>query len=58
VYHEPRSVRAQRIRSGPQADCGKLLRSRDGVVTTDFGTREFATLDLDGDVLAFFCWQD
>ena len=30
--------------------------SRDGVTTTDFGTREFATLDLDGNLLAFFRW--
>jgi catechol 2,3-dioxygenase-like lactoylglutathione lyase family enzyme len=29
--------------------------SRDGVETTDFGTREFATLDLDGNLLTFFC---
>jgi catechol 2,3-dioxygenase-like lactoylglutathione lyase family enzyme len=28
---------------------------RDGVATTDFGTREFATLDLDGNLLTFFC---
>jgi catechol 2,3-dioxygenase-like lactoylglutathione lyase family enzyme len=28
--------------------------SRDGVEGTDFGTREFATLDLDGNLLAFF----
>src|SRR3954463_4514814 len=27
--------------------------SRDGVTTTDFGTREFATLDLDGNLLEF-----
>src|SRR3954453_2955888 len=31
--------------------------SRDGVTTTDFGTREFATLDLDGNLLTFFRWQ-
>jgi catechol 2,3-dioxygenase-like lactoylglutathione lyase family enzyme len=30
--------------------------SRDGVTTTDFGTREFATLDLDGNLLSFFRW--
>jgi catechol 2,3-dioxygenase-like lactoylglutathione lyase family enzyme len=30
--------------------------SKDGVSTTDFGTREFATLDLDGNLLAFFEW--
>ena len=28
--------------------------SRDGVRATDFGTREFATLDLDGNLLTFF----
>lgn len=27
---------------------------RDGVTATDFGTREFATLDLDGNLLTFF----
>jgi hypothetical protein len=30
--------------------------SRDGVTTTDFGTREFATLDTDGNLLSFFRW--
>jgi catechol 2,3-dioxygenase-like lactoylglutathione lyase family enzyme len=30
--------------------------SRDGVNHTDFGTREFATLDLDGNLLSFFEW--
>lgn len=30
--------------------------SRDGVSDTDFGTREFATLDLDGNLVAFFEW--
>jgi uncharacterized glyoxalase superfamily protein PhnB len=28
-----------------------------GVVATDFGTREFATVDLDGNLLTFFRWQ-
>jgi uncharacterized glyoxalase superfamily protein PhnB len=32
--------------------------SKDGVGTTDFGTREFATLDLDGNLLSFFRWSD
>ena len=32
--------------------------SRDGVSTTDFGTREFATLDLEGNLLTFFRWED
>lgn len=31
--------------------------SVDGVTATDFGTREFATLDLDGNLLSFFAWQ-
>jgi hypothetical protein len=31
--------------------------SRDGVETTDFGTREFATVDLDGNLLTFFRWE-
>ncbi|MDQ3209660.1 MAG: VOC family protein, partial [Actinomycetota bacterium] len=30
--------------------------SRDGVTETDFGTREFATLDPDGNLIAFFRW--
>lgn len=30
--------------------------SRNGVTTTDFGTREFATLDLDGNLLEFYRW--
>jgi catechol 2,3-dioxygenase-like lactoylglutathione lyase family enzyme len=30
--------------------------SRDGVEATDFGTREFATLDLDGNLVTFFRW--
>ncbi|MGI9112592.1 MAG: bleomycin resistance protein [Gaiellaceae bacterium] len=32
--------------------------SRDGVTTTDFGTREFATLDPDGNLIAFFQWVE
>jgi catechol 2,3-dioxygenase-like lactoylglutathione lyase family enzyme len=31
--------------------------SRDGVQDTDFGTREFAALDLDGNLLSFFRWR-
>jgi catechol 2,3-dioxygenase-like lactoylglutathione lyase family enzyme len=31
--------------------------SRDGVSDTGFGTREFATLDLDGNLLTFFRWE-
>jgi hypothetical protein len=30
---------------------------RDGVGATDFGTREFATVDLDGNLLTFFRWE-
>ncbi|MBA2296514.1 MAG: VOC family protein [Actinobacteria bacterium] len=30
--------------------------SREGVTTTDFGTREFATLDGDGNLISFFTW--
>ena len=32
--------------------------SRDGVDDTDFGTREFATLDLDGNLVTFYLWVD
>lgn len=32
--------------------------SRDGVDATDFGTREFATVDLDGNLLTFFRWEE
>ena len=31
--------------------------SRNGVQDTDFGTREFAVLDLDGNLLSFFKWR-
>jgi catechol 2,3-dioxygenase-like lactoylglutathione lyase family enzyme len=31
--------------------------SRDGVSDTDFGSREFATLDLDGNLITFFQWN-
>lgn len=30
--------------------------SRDGVTETDFGTREFATVDDDGNLIEFFRW--
>jgi catechol 2,3-dioxygenase-like lactoylglutathione lyase family enzyme len=30
--------------------------SKEGVSDTDFGAREFATLDLDGNLLTFFEW--
>ena len=32
--------------------------SRAGVTATGFGTREFATLDSDGNLLTFFRWND
>ena len=32
--------------------------SRSGVTTTDFGTREFATLDADGNLVTFFRWRE
>ena len=32
--------------------------SRGGVTATDFGTREFATLDSDGNLLTFFRWNE
>lgn len=31
--------------------------SREGVRDTDFGTREFATLDADGNLIEFFRWR-
>ncbi len=31
--------------------------SKDGVDDTDFGPREFATLDLDGNLVTFFQWR-
>jgi hypothetical protein len=30
----------------------------DGVTNTDFGMREFAALDLDGNPLTFIRWRD
>jgi len=32
--------------------------SRQGIDDTDFGTREFATLDLDGNLVTFFRWVE
>ena len=32
--------------------------SRAGVGATDFGTREFAAVDLDGNLLTFFRWEE
>lgn len=37
---------------------GVLHRSVRGVMETDFGTREFATADLDNNLLEFFSWVD
>ena len=31
--------------------------SQDGVNITDFGSREFATVDVDGNLLTFFRWE-
>ncbi len=40
------------------SDAGVLHpTSRAGVTTTDFGTREFATLDRDGNLLVFHRWE-
>ena len=36
---------------------GALHPSCDGVAETDHGTREFPTVDLDGNLLTFFRWQ-
>ena len=32
--------------------------SKEGANDTDFGTREFATLDADGNLVTFFQWRD
>jgi catechol 2,3-dioxygenase-like lactoylglutathione lyase family enzyme len=32
--------------------------SREGVTATDFGTREFAALDEDGNLITFFRWTE
>ena len=36
---------------------GVLHPTARGVATTDFGTREFPTVDLDGNLLTFFRWE-
>ncbi len=36
---------------------GVLHPTVHGVATTDFGTREFATVDLDGNLISFFRWE-
>jgi hypothetical protein len=30
--------------------------SREGIEETDYGTREFSALDLDGNLIGFFQW--
>ena len=43
---------------GELANAGVLHdASRSGVEVTDFGTREFNALDLDGNLLTFFRWE-
>jgi hypothetical protein len=32
--------------------------SKESVDDTDFGTREFATVDLDGNLITYFRWRD
>ena len=32
--------------------------SKEGAENTDFGTREFATIDLDGNLVTYFQWRD
>ena len=40
------------------SECGVLHPvSKGGVEDTDFGTREFATVDLDGNLVTFFRWR-
>jgi catechol 2,3-dioxygenase-like lactoylglutathione lyase family enzyme len=39
-------------------DGGFAVVRRDGVSDTDFGTREFSALDLDGNLFGFFRWVD
>ena len=34
------------------------IETSDGADATDFGTREFATLDADGNLLTFFRWEE
>ncbi|HSC51166.1 MAG TPA: hypothetical protein VLD16_12955 [Gaiellaceae bacterium] len=45
-------------RDGAQVRARDVLHpvSRDGVTKTDFGSREFATLDADGNLVSFFEW--
>lgn len=39
------------------APAGVLHPTSRAVAATDFGTREFATVDLDGNLISFFCWD-
>jgi catechol 2,3-dioxygenase-like lactoylglutathione lyase family enzyme len=32
--------------------------AKEGVATTDFGSRDFATLDADGNLISFFEWVE
>jgi len=40
------------------AGSGVLHYTVNGVGETDFGTREFATVDLDNNLISFFRWED
>ncbi len=48
-------VRVQGVNELRRADVLHRV-SKDGVSDTDFGTREFATVDLDGNLVSFFQW--
>ena len=37
---------------------GVLHYTVNGVTETDFGTREFATVDLDNNLISFFRWEN
>ena len=51
-----RTIPALPVRS--VGDAVAFYRDRFGSMTaTDFGTREFATLGLDGNLLSFFRWE-
>ena len=40
------------------AAAGVLHYTVNGVTETDFGTREFATVDLDNNLISFFRWEN
>jgi hypothetical protein len=42
----------------PVRDAAAGPVSKDGVDDTDFGTRAFATLDRDGNIVTFVQWVD